>query len=149
MERPALTRRVLLAVGGVILLAAILGIGWTMTAPIRGGFLTADRPPRPLVPEGTRIRVEVLNATSTRGLARRAMLYLRDMGFDVVAMGTAREQLDTTLVLDHAGNPEWARLVAEALGGARIEERPDTSRYLDISVLLGASWVPPAHPFYP
>ena len=31
-----------------------------------------------------RVRVQVLNATKTRGLARRAMLYLRDQGFDVV-----------------------------------------------------------------
>ena len=39
-------------------------------------------------PDGVRIRVQVLNATKTRGLARRATMLLRDRGFDVVEMGT-------------------------------------------------------------
>ncbi len=100
-------------------------------------------------PDGTRIRVEVLNATKTRGLARRATAYLRDRGFDVVATGTSGEALDSTLVLDRSNHPEWATLVARSLGNARVEARPDSSRYLDVTVLLGTSWRPPAEPFYP
>ena len=100
-------------------------------------------------PTAPRIRVQVLNATTTRGLARRATMLLRDRGFDVVEMGTAAEQLDSSLVLDRSGNPDRARRVAEALGGARVESRPDSSRYLDVTVLLGRSWRAPAEPFYP
>ncbi len=100
-------------------------------------------------PDGTRVRVEVLNASRKRGLARRATMYLRDRGFDVVEMGTARELRETTLVLDRSNHPRWAELVAEALGGAPVESRPDSLRYLDVTVLLGASWRPPARPFYP
>ncbi|MBA3889309.1 MAG: LytR C-terminal domain-containing protein [Gemmatimonadaceae bacterium] len=100
-------------------------------------------------PDSVRIRVQVLNATRTRGLARRAMFVLRDRGFDVVDMGTAGEQRDSTLVIDVAGQPEWAARVANVFGGARVESRPDTSRYLDVTVLIGASWRPPAEPFYP
>ena len=96
-----------------------------------------------------RVRVQVLNATRTRGLARRAMLYLRDQGFDVVEVGNASATLDTTLVLDRARHPTWAREVALSLGVARVESRPDSSRYLDITVLVGSSWRPPAEPFYP
>jgi hypothetical protein len=96
-----------------------------------------------------RVRVQVLNATRTRGLARRAMLYLRDQGFDVVEVGTTSTTRDTTLVLDRSRHPEWARNVATSLGMARIETRPDTSRYLDVTVLIGSSWRPPAQPFYP
>lgn len=95
------------------------------------------------------MRVQVLNATPVRGLARRAVMHLRDRGFDVLEMGTAAEQLDSTVVLDRSGHPDWARRVAEALGGARVESRPDSSRYLDVTVLLGRSWRPPAEPFYP
>lgn len=95
------------------------------------------------------MRVQVLNATSVRGLARRATMHLRDRGFDVLEIGTATEQLDSTLVLDRSGHPAWAERVAEALGGARVESRPDSSRYLDVTVLLGRSWRPPAEPFYP
>jgi len=100
-------------------------------------------------PDGVRVRVQVVNTTKTRGLARRATLYLRDRGFDVVELGNAGPVRERTLVLDRSGHAEWARLVAAALGGAAVESRPDTSRYLDVTVLLGSSWRPPAEPFYP
>jgi hypothetical protein len=101
-----------------------------------------------LVPAGVRIKVEVLNATKVRGLARRATFYLRDRGFDVVAVGTSREQRSNTLVLDRSGHPAWAQLAAKAFD-AKVESRPDTSRYLDVTVLVGSDWRPPALPFYP
>jgi hypothetical protein len=96
-----------------------------------------------------RVRVQVLNATRTRGLGRRAMLYLRDQGFDVVEMGTATATLDTTVVLDRSRHPTWATEVASSLGLARVESRPDSSRYVDVTVLVGSSWRPPPQPFYP
>ncbi len=100
-------------------------------------------------PAGVRIKVEVLNATRMRGLGRRATLYLRDHGFDVVAFGTSPATRDTTLVIDRSGHPAYAQLVAQGLGGARVESRPDSSRYVDVSVLVGAGWRPPPQPFYP
>lgn len=136
--------------------AAIVGSALALVAAgiVLGGQLTrkttAPRPPVPDVgnPAG-RVRVQVLNATTTRGLARRATMLLRDRGFDVVEMGTAPEQLDSTLVLDRSGRPDRAQRVAAALGGARVDTRPDSSRYLDVTVLLGRSWRPPAEPFHP
>jgi hypothetical protein len=100
-------------------------------------------------PEKVRIRVEVLNASSVQGLARRATFYLRDRGFDVVESGTAAEKHDSTIVLDRSRNPEWARLVANAMGGAPVAEAPDSTLYVDVTVLIGPSWRPPAKPFYP
>jgi hypothetical protein len=100
-------------------------------------------------PTTPRVRIQVLNATRTRGLGRRAMLYLRDQGFDVVEVGTTSISRDTTLVLDRSSHPEWARNVATSLGEARVESRPDSSRYVDVTVLVGSSWRPPAQPFYP
>jgi hypothetical protein len=100
-------------------------------------------------PPGVRIKVEVLNATRMRGLARRATLYLRDRGFDVVAFGTSLATRDTTLVIDRSGHPAYAQLVAQGLGGARVESHPDSSRYVDVSVFVGAGWRPPPQPFYP
>ncbi len=99
-------------------------------------------------PAGVRIKLEVLNGTRNRGIARRATLYLRDRGFDVVAMGNSGKQQDLTAVLDRSNHPEWARLVAAALR-ARVIERPDTSRYLDATVIIGKDWTPPSEPFYP
>ena len=125
-----------------------------LTAIVAGAALVVARPAasgasRVVAPSGVRIRVQVLNATARRGLARRATSFLRDRGFDVVDVGTTRESLDTTVVLARSGNPAWAELVARALGGARVEARPDSSRYLDVTVLVGRNWAPPPEPFYP
>jgi hypothetical protein len=111
---------------------------------------------RPLIPiaevrapEGVRIRVQILNATKTRGLARRATMLLRDRGFDVVETGTLTQTRDTTLVLDLSGHPDWANRIAQILAPATTAARQDSSRYLDIAVVLGNSWRPPAQPFNP
>lgn len=99
-------------------------------------------------PEGVRIKVEILNATKTKGLARRATLYLRDRGFDVVGSGNVSEQRAATIVYDRSSHPDWAKLVARAMN-APVLARPDSSRYLDVTVLLGTDWRPPSLPFHP
>jgi hypothetical protein len=141
-------------VGRWILLAVVVGgagyYGWTRYAQAREAAIDAqvDAPADAKAPPNTRIKVEVLNATTTKGLARRATLFLRDRGFDVVAIGTAREQRETTTVLDRSKHPAWAKLIANAMG-ATVTSRPDSSRYVDATVLVGADWRPPAQPFYP
>jgi hypothetical protein len=100
-------------------------------------------------PAGVRVSVELFNATKTRGLGRRAVMYLRDHGYDVVTWGTTPELRDTTVVIDRSGHLDWARLVARALGAARVETHLDSSRYVDVSVFIGSTWRPPAQPFYP
>lgn len=140
-------------VGRWILLAVVVGgagyYGWTRYERARSATgAQPDAPADAKAPPNTRIKVEVLNATTTKGLARRATLFLRDRGFDVVAIGTAREQRETTLVIDRSNHPVWAQLIANAMG-ATVTSRPDSSRYVDATVLVGASWRPPAEPFYP
>ena len=100
-------------------------------------------------PPNTRVRVEIINATKTRGLARRATRLLRDRGFDVVTFTTSPTTQDTTFVLDRTNHLEWAKLVGQALGDARVVARPDTSRYVDVTVVLGTLWRPPPQPFSP
>lgn len=102
-----------------------------------------------LVPDSLRITVEVLNGTDTRGLARRGMFVLRDLGFDVVGTGNAEQKADTTTVYVRSGRDDWGQLAAQGLGGARVITRPDSSRYLDLTIVLGRSWRPPAETFYP
>jgi len=142
------TRRVLIALA---LVAVMLGIGGAIANPRVRDSVRRIFPSRDRAPANVRIRVQVLNATTTRGLARRATDLLRDHGFDVVEVGTtsARERGDSTFILDRSGHPDWARRVANAMGGARVISRPDSSRYLDVTVLVGAAWRPPAQPFHP
>jgi hypothetical protein len=100
-------------------------------------------------PPNTRVRVEIINATKTSGLARRVTRLLRDRGFDVVKYTTSSSTQDSTVVIDRTEHPEWAKLVGQALGGARVEARPDTSRYVDVTVVLGSTWRAPPQPFSP
>jgi hypothetical protein len=130
-----------LSVGGVVTLRA-------REAPA-SGVTALEIPAEDRAPDSVRIKVEVLNGTSTRGLARRGTLFLRDRGYDVVHIGNAQEQSDSSVVTARSGHSDWAERIARSLGSARVEIRPDSSRYLDITVVLGRSWRPPAEPFYP
>lgn len=149
-----------IAVGVVALVAVTAGVVRSRTSGVRN---SAEQTPitrrqdttpasslhEPRWAGGTRITVEVLNATKVRGLARRAALTLRDQGFDVVSTGTNRDPFDSTQVLDRTGHREWALRAARAMGGATVLVRPDSSRDVDLTVLIGASWRPPSQPFYP
>jgi hypothetical protein len=140
---------------GVAIALATAGIGgWWVVAhasEARAGAArpAIDRDTMRIVAADVRVKIEVLNASGERGVARRAMRYLRDRGFDVVSVGNAQRQSDSSVVYDRSGHPAWASLASRALGGARVESRPDTSRYLDLTLVLGASFRPPPHILYP
>ena len=138
----------------VLVLAFLVLAGGTFAVRARRGMsrVVAPRATDATIhaPAGVRVRVQVINTTRTRGLARRATRVLRDRGFDVVEMGTGSPLRDTTLVLDRSGHPAWAATIATLLGpAARSEGRPDSSHYLDVTVLLGSTWRAPAEPLHP
>ena len=131
-----------------LIATALLGAGAVVGTRRRGGRAVAAAVAG-RAPADMRIRVQVLNATRTRGLARRATMLLRDRLFDVVETGTTSETRDTTLILDLSGHPDWASRTATLFTPSRIERRIDSSRYLDIAIVIGSTWRPPAQPFYP
>jgi hypothetical protein len=101
------------------------------------------RPAAAPAPVG-RVKVQVLNATPTHGLARVATNVLRDHGFDVVETGNApRGTPPASIVIDRVGNLEAARQAADALGIARVETRRDAGLLLDVTVVLGSDWKAP------
>jgi LytR cell envelope-related transcriptional attenuator len=102
-----------------------------------------------IVPVGVRIRIEVLNATDTRGLARQAMFYLRDAGFDVVYFGNTSERSESSIIRDRSAHAGWAALAVQAMSPARTEQKPDSSHFLDLTVLVGRNWTQPRLPLYP
>jgi hypothetical protein len=140
-----------IALGILLALAAALGARAVVRGrrPAGAAPAPASVPQNERAPDSVRVRVQVLNATGTTGLARRATMLLRDRGFDVVETGNTKGPLDTTIILDLSGHPEWAERIAKVMAPARVQARRDTSRYLDIAVVLGTTWRPPAEPFYP
>lgn len=128
-------------------LAVSIWRGWLPGVSPVGGR-AAHRVER-VIAAGTRVKVEVFNATDTRGLARTAAAELRDAGFDVVFFGNTSERLDSTVVRDRSNHPEWATLAARTMAPATTEVRPDSGRLVDLTVLVGKGWRAPTEPLRP
>ncbi len=101
-------------------------------------------------PAGVRITIRVVNATNIKGLAKRATTWLRDFGYDVVDFDSAPKQARTESLIEvHTGHDDWGERVRKALGTGRVTARPDTLRYVDLTVLVGSDWQPPPESFRP
>ena len=90
------------------------------------------------------ITVEVLNANGRSGDARVGTRLLRREGIDVVYFGNAdASTLDSTRIMVRRGSARVGERVRDALGLGKVELALDSSKLLDVSVLLGADFVPP------
>lgn len=138
MSKPALLGLLATALAVLVLVGSMLaGLG-----PADGSSVDAAEEPQSAAAAEERVRVEVLNAAGLPGLARAATERLRAAGLDVVYYGNAPSfGRDTSLVLDRSGRPDAARDVAEAAGIETVLERPDTTLYLDVTVIIGRDWV--------
>ena len=86
-------------------------------------------------------RVEVLNAAGRSGLARTATDRLRAAGYDVVFFGNAGNRADTlSIVLDRVGKLDLAQAVGRQLGITRVETALDSTRLVEVTVILGVDW---------
>jgi hypothetical protein len=99
---------------------------------------------------GGRLTVEVLNASGRLGVARAGALTLRRAGIDVVYFGNAAEgaPLDSTRILVRRGSVNAGTRVRAALRVGRVRIEVDSTRLLDVTVLLGRDFTP-ALDFHP
>lgn len=131
---------------GVVVFALLLGAfaasAWlhhreqalSRVEPGPADSITSARP----VVDRSRIRVDVRNGSGLEGAAIRMTEFIREQGFDVVDFGNAdRFDHARTFVIDRSGTPGAAREVATALQGVPIGTAADTSRYLDVTVVVG------------
>lgn len=89
--------------------------------------------------------VEVLNASAKPGLARAGTRLLRRAGIDVVNFGNAPAsigRLDSTRILVRRGDLSAGERVRRAMKVGKVVFRPDSTKLLDVSVLLGADFTP-------
>jgi hypothetical protein len=127
-----------LTLAAVALLTGSLFAGLEVGGPEASAALEPPRAP------AERVRVEVLNAAGVPGLARAATERLRQQGFDVVYYGNASGfGPDTSRVLDRLGRLDAAVAVADAIGVGHVSLAPDTSLYVDVTVVLGRDWPVP------
>ena len=131
-------------VGALALLVTLLAAGALLGSSLSQWWVETEAPPPPPVSTPQiqgRVKVEVLNRGGRSGVAREATGALRDLGFDVVYYGNAGTFTeDSSVVLDRVGRLEAARWAADALGVLHVRSEPDSSRYVDITVVLGPEW---------
>lgn len=138
-------RRGILEVGAIALFAALVGTFLMSTiarhtgSGAQGGF-GLDQNSSESVPaiDRSRIRVEVRNGSGASGAAGKVTTFLRDEGFDVVDYGNAdRFDYERTHIIDRVGSSTAAREVATLLPGVPIEASPDSTLFLDVTIVIG------------
>jgi anionic cell wall polymer biosynthesis LytR-Cps2A-Psr (LCP) family protein len=85
--------------------------------------------------------IEILNGTSTNGLAKKAAEIFQSFGYDVVSVGNAdKADYAATLVLDHFSNAEASRNIAEVIRCERVDAQataPGAQEVADFTIVLG------------
>jgi hypothetical protein len=141
-RHPVTLALIVLAVVGGTVAAVALRPPRPAPAPVKQAY--------PIPAREHRILVEVLNATGRPGLARSATRALRRQGLDVIFFGNAdgASGLDSTQVIARRGDRGAAETVAKLLGQGGVRIQADTFRGVDVTVLLGGDYRPPAdgHP---
>lgn len=89
----------------------------------------------------TVIQMSILNGSGRQGLAKRATLYLRRRGFDVVETGNT-DSTNKSVIIDYVGDTISALRVAKAVGLEKrdIKVQIDSSLFLRCAVILGKDY---------
>jgi hypothetical protein len=140
-----LERARLRIVFALIALCAVAAVAGALSFRSRPDHLSTHAFPIPSADD--RIMVEVLNGSGLGGRARSATRVLRRQGLDVVYFGNWEGEgvvRATKIVVRRGTDQAAARRVAQALGAGTVVVDVDTLRRVDVSVILGQDWRPPA-----
>jgi polyisoprenyl-teichoic acid--peptidoglycan teichoic acid transferase len=87
-------------------------------------------------------RIQVLNGTTTEGLAGKTQEYLVSQGAQNVSVGNAGEFLVNSKIVDYTGNPYTRRYLVDLMKipEANIYYENNPSSDVDVVITLGADW---------
>ncbi|MFW6339163.1 MAG: LytR C-terminal domain-containing protein, partial [Alkalispirochaetaceae bacterium] len=83
--------------------------------------------------------LEILNGTTTSGLARRTKQLFEGYGYDVVSFANAEsDQIRNTVIIDRRGRPERSKRVADIIRAERIvTDVASAESEADVTIVLG------------
>jgi hypothetical protein len=137
------------AVAGGVVVTIVAAVLWSS---VRSRQASARSQPVAQLPLPRRVTVEVRNTTRASGIARAATAAVRAAGLDVVQSGgadSAQRGRARNEVLVRRGDTTGVGRVVAALGQATVIDAPDSSREVDLTVLIGTDFIrakPPAKP---
>ena len=84
------------------------------------------------------VRLEILNGTTTNGLARRTQELYEGFGYTNISVGNAdSNDIEETTVINRLGDPTTAERVAEIIGADRIVSQAQLDDDVDVTIILG------------
>ncbi len=86
--------------------------------------------------------VEILNGTSTQGLAKKTEELYASFGYDVVTIGNSEDEIEETVLIDRIGNPELAKVVGQVIRCNNIQtvqlsSDSGSETNVDFTIILG------------
>lgn len=77
-------------------------------------------------PEKGMVRIDVLNGTPVKGLAKSLAEIYQGYGYEIASVGNADSfDYDKTVVIDHTNNPDAAKEIAGIIKCSRVTAEPD------------------------
>jgi hypothetical protein len=153
-------------VGKIILAIVAFGLGWIVYITVQPWLenLSEDQKTQPSItagipktstaesqqtsreatksaesgPSNQILQVEVLNGCGAPGVGSKFTEFLRSRGYDVVKTDNADNwNYPNTVVIDRRGDIHKAGVLAETLGAKKVIQQIETTRLLDLSVIIG------------
>lgn len=90
----------------------------------------------------SRITVEVWNGTNKQNFARNLTEYLRKRNVDVVRYGNYGSNKKYTQIISRTGDLKPAREVSRIIGCRNIKTELDSSRMVDLNIVIGSDFDP-------
>jgi len=90
--------------------------------------------------------LEIQNGTTTQGLARNTAILFKNASYDVLSpVNASRNDYEETVIIDHIGNTEVAKIVGEFIHCTNIKDETDFEDYgestseasVDFTIILG------------
>jgi hypothetical protein len=111
------------------------------TSPLPSPSPSPARPSPSPAPASHSGKLQVLNGTSTSGLALKVAQKLRAAGFEIVATAPAAKSYPKTTIFYQPGKDQLARDVASVLGLGAIAPAPaNLDRAIPVTVVVGADY---------
>ena len=87
-------------------------------------------------------KVEVLNGSTTNGLAATTSDFLKNQGVNVTNTGNAESLFTTTTIYDYTGKPYTIKFLVDLMkiNPNRIFSRYDPTKPVDLSIIVGTDW---------